>query len=99
MKRLSALALAVATSGIVLSPAIAEAQDQGRTTSVSYADLDLSTDEGVETLNFRIERAARQICGFNEHETGTRIRSQETRQCVTEARERVEDNLVVVFGE
>jgi UrcA family protein len=35
------------------------------TTSVGYGDLNLSSEEGVRTLNRRVEKAARTICNVN----------------------------------
>ncbi len=96
MNRISAMALAVVATGIVLSPAIAYAQDE-RTASISYSDLDLSTESGVAALEQRIERAARYVCGLDDVNLGTRLRSREARQCVSEARTSIEESLAEVI--
>ncbi len=95
MNRVYAMALALAATGIVLSPAIASAQDE-RSASISYSDLDLTTEDGIAALNQRIERAARYVCGLDDVNLGTRLRSREARQCVSEARENIEESLAEV---
>ena len=55
---------AVAASGGVATPAMAEVEGEYRTTTVSYADLDLASEAGVARLNSRIKFAARQVCGI-----------------------------------
>ena len=51
-----ALAAALVASG--LTPAVASATQQDRSASVTYTDLDLSSEEGLATLDQRIDRAA-----------------------------------------
>ena len=75
------LALATATIGLVLTSAPALAGEGAyRTHEISVAGLDLDTPEGQALLDQRVERAAREVCGFNEQRVGTRIRSGWTRQ-------------------
>lgn len=54
---------ALAASAAVVSPALAGVTGHVRTAIVSYADLDLTTEAGVDTLNGRIRRAAADVCG------------------------------------
>ena len=71
---------------IALSAAPAMAADPDtRSETVSYADLDLTTEAGVDELEHRIDFAARRVCGFSEPDTGSRIRSTETRACHVQA--------------
>lgn len=56
-------AAALAAAAVTVSPAFAGVSGTIRTTTVSYADLDLRTDAGVSALNDRIRRAATQVCG------------------------------------
>lgn len=56
-------AAAVAASAFSVSPAVAAVEGLTRSTTVSYADLDLGTHEGRETLNDRLVRASRYVCG------------------------------------
>lgn len=81
------LALATATIGLAITatPAFAGA-DELRTQEISFAGLDLETAEGQRMLDQRIERAAREVCGYDEQRVGTRIRSNEARYCLAKAR-------------
>lgn len=81
------LALATATIGLALSatPAFA-GTGEARSQEISFAGLDLDTAEGQRMLDQRIERAAREVCGYDELSVGTRIRSNEARYCVAKAR-------------
>lgn len=54
---LPALALACAT------PALAHASAQPATVYVPFGDLDLTKDAGRKTLEIRLARATRQVCG------------------------------------
>jgi UrcA family protein len=58
MTRYRTVPLALIAAAIAATPAAA---DQGR--RVSYADLDLTSESGIATLDARIDRAVRQICG------------------------------------
>ncbi|MEO0441681.1 MAG: UrcA family protein [Pseudomonadota bacterium] len=57
----AAAAIAVTVTGFAAS---ASAQNRiTRTVEVSYADLDLTSADGQETLDGRIKGAVRQVCG------------------------------------
>ena len=96
MRRTFAFLLAVAATGIVLSPTMSYAQD--RSASVTYSDLDLSTDESMAELNQRIDDAARHVCGFDDPTLGSRLPSREARNCFNETRESIEESLAEVTG-
>lgn len=98
MNRTYAFALALAATGILFSPAVVSAQEQQRSASVTYSDLDLSTDEGMTELHQRIERAARHVCGYDDPTLGSRLPSRTARVCVNETRERIEESLAEVIG-
>ena len=78
--------LAIAASALALAPTVSAAEAEQRSSGVVYADLDLSTSEGVAELDRRIENAAREVCQANRTDTGSRIRSREARECVETAR-------------
>jgi UrcA family protein len=59
MNRIRSIPLALAAAAISASPAAASFE--GR--QVNFADLDLGSPAGIATLDARIERAVRQICG------------------------------------
>ena len=53
---------------------------------VEYRDLDLASAHGQKTLEERIDVAARKACRYSRHETGSRMRSADTRRCYLEAK-------------
>ncbi len=87
---LSGGALALAVSGLAITPAIAAEENQTRTTGVTHTDLDLSTAEGQEELDRRIDEAAKQVCGYGDVQVGSRATSREARQCYREARRQLD---------
>lgn len=87
---LGVAALALATSGVPLAPAVSAQNVESRTTGVTYSDLDLTTQEGVAELDRRIDRAAKQVCGMNDVQVGTRARTREARQCYRDAKRKLE---------
>jgi UrcA family protein len=84
------IAAAVATP-LAAQPAIAES------VAVTYQDLDLSTSQGQETLKHRIDEAAKEVCGFDEITTGTRIHSREARECIKTAKRQIQKKLAAIF--
>ena len=57
-----------------------------RTTTVSYADLDLVSTEGRATLEHRVSKAAREVCGSsNFREAGSLRRATENKSCYESA--------------
>ncbi|RIV86532.1 UrcA family protein [Aurantiacibacter zhengii] len=87
----SLIGSALAAAAMTLAATGVSAQDeQTRAASVSHADLDLSTAEGVRELDRRIDSAAREVCGFGEVELGSRIPSRETRQCYRTAKRQLD---------
>ena len=74
--------IALAMTGSVLAGAPASAEKA----TILYGDLDLATAKGLRALEQRIDIAARKICGFNDHITGTRVRSPETKRCYAHAK-------------
>ena len=84
-------ALTAATLGLatIATPAIA-GPESGQSISVEYRDLNLSTPEGQEQLDRRIDDAARQVCQLDTVRTGTRINSRSSQECFENARKSVE---------
>lgn len=80
------LKLALAAVALSAAPAIAAADEDRKTAEVNYADLDLSTAQGVKELDARIHRAAEDVCGMDRTTTGTRIQSREARKCYKQAK-------------
>lgn len=92
------LALASAAVGLVLTatPAFAGSADF-RTQEVSFAGLDLDTAEGQRMLDQRVERAARAVCGYDELGVGTKIRSNEARECLVKARASAKQQVATII--
>jgi UrcA family protein len=57
-----------------------------RTTTVSYADLDLASTQGKEALEHRVSKAAREVCGSSHfREAGSVSRAVENKSCYENA--------------
>ncbi len=74
-----------ATIGLFAIPGTAFAETAGQSVAVKFADLDLGSAEGQQSLERRIDRAARQVCARDDVATGTRIRSSEADACYRQA--------------
>lgn len=86
-------AFALAGASLAMTPAASAAEDGARTVGVAYDDLDLTTAEGKEELDRRIDRAAKDACGFGESQVGTRIRTGEQRDCYRQAKRQLDRHL------
>jgi UrcA family protein len=51
------------SGGLLAGPALARPAADGASTSVRFADLDLTTDAGAAALHSRVARAATAVCG------------------------------------
>lgn len=92
--------LAAASLGatLIATPVIAGDNDSN-SVSIEYKDLNLGTDEGQEMLDRRIEKATRQMCGFDSQRTGTRLASSESRRCLAEARKSATEMVAQLVSE
>ena len=54
------------TSCATIAVAAIAAPAHAGTSTVSYADLDLSSQDGIDALHSRVRKAAREVCGFND---------------------------------
>ncbi len=79
------IACTIAAIGLVATPAFA-GTEKAPTETVSYAGLDLSTVEGQELLEQRIDSAARRVCQMDRLPTGTKIIPSEARACYAKAK-------------
>ncbi len=92
--------LVLALAGVALAAAPATAQQhETRTTGVSYDDLDLSSEEGRDELDRRIDRAAKEVCGMGERQTGSNMSSRESRSCYRDAKRQLNDHFAEVIRE
>lgn len=65
----------------------AAAQEDLRTQAVSYRDLDLNSTIGQNTLDARVRRAARVVCGDDDRDLGVTMTNRKCRQAaMTRAR-------------
>lgn len=74
----------IATAALV-GLALTATPSLAKNVEVRYADLNLATVEGQKVLEQRIDRAARDACGYGGSVTGTRIPSSQARACYREA--------------
>lgn len=93
-KTMAIAASLIATATLfAVTPGVASASTESSAIAVRYADLDLSTVDGQRTLDRRIARAARTVCGMDLQQTGTRMTPPETvscyRQALSDVRQRV----------
>ena len=94
MKTSLALAAAIGLA-LPAAPVLAQQQSVG----VQYSDLDLSSPEGQETLDRRIDRAARNVCGAGDTDMGTRVKSSAVRSCVKNAKKQVRAQIAAKIEE
>lgn len=80
MTRIFVIATAAASLIAAAAPSFA-AEAAGKSIAVSYKDLDLASIDGQKTLERRINKAARTVCGMDQVTTGSRIASTESREC------------------
>lgn len=91
--------LALGMSATALTPAAHANNTEARTVAVTHSDLDLSTEEGREELDRRIDSAAEAACGFGETTLGTRARTREARDCYRQTKRQLERRFADVISE
>ena len=92
------LAAAAVSALLATSPALAD-DSKAQNATVTYEDLDLSTEEGRKELDERIKIAARRSCDAGRHTTGTRSNTREERRCVSAAIKRTKSALAPIVEE
>lgn len=92
--RIAPLVAALAAAGLA-APALAE-ETGADTVRVRYGDLDLGTEAGRKALDFRVEKAARDVCRVDEMIVGTRILPKDRRLCYREARRQLDRQLATL---
>jgi UrcA family protein len=81
------LALAAA---MAFAPAAAFAASS---VELKYDDLDLSTKQGMDVLNKRIDQAAHTACSAGIATTGTMLPSRAERQCFEQTRQKLHERV------
>lgn len=89
--------LVLASAALLAAPAASAQEGATKSVGVQYSDLDLSTEEGREKLDRRINRAAQQVCEANEVATGTRIPQREARECLRNAKQQLDRQIAQVI--
>jgi len=85
-RKLASLIATVAIAAASIAPAMAEPTNRKVNVAVvvSYADLDLSRAEGVETLTLRLKKAIDKVCG-RPHDSASFTISRRIQSCRTDA--------------
>ena len=98
MKKVFISTMAAATAlGLAVS-AIPAAAAESVSVNVPYADLDLSTEEGMDVLRDRLDKAAREVCGFNDRVVGSRLPTRDARNCYVDMRDSFERQITRKTG-
>ena len=92
MRNIIVPAFAALSLNILASPALAEEV----TISIPYGDLDISSPRGIATLEGRIQRAIRTVCGKADALNSAAMRAQ--RRCRREAQTFVGGQLARLIG-
>ena len=94
------LTLAAAALGLVCTTAPAFAQTvEHMSLRVEISDINLATAAGQKTLDNRIERAARTVCRADSPTTGSRVLTQERRDCLIKARAEARQQVAAITGD
>ncbi|WP_338244473.1 UrcA family protein [Aurantiacibacter hainanensis] len=94
----SGIAAALTAGALMAAPAYA-ANIEGHSVQVRYADLDLSTKEGQETLERRLDRAAQEVCGIDRRTSAQALPTSESRSCYRETIKNFEREIAVRTAE
>lgn len=100
--KLFALTPAVLGMALAATPALAQIADKSerqRVTNISVDDLDLATPQGQKELNWRMNRAVRDVCQTGRHAIGTRVMSHDARGCIAQARASVQAQVALKMAE
>ena len=85
--RLKTIGTALAASlGITAMAAPAAAAPETNSVAIEWRDLNLETKQGRDTLERRIDQAARKACNVDEARSGTRLSAAQTRECYRAAK-------------
>jgi UrcA family protein len=92
------MTLALATFGLAgaaITPAAAGNVER-MTVKVNASDIDFGTAKGLKDLDQRLEKAVRTVCRITSPTTGSRVLSQEVRDCLAQARADVKRQVAVL---
>jgi UrcA family protein len=86
-------AAALGAAAVLAVPAAAETS-----VGVKYSDLNLSTKEGQDRLERRIDSAARSACGMDRVVTGRFTPSTAQRECYAQTKAQVHDQVAATIA-
>jgi len=94
--RTPTLALAAAATAMagLATPSFANPVEV-KSETVAYSDLDLTTSEGRETLERRIEAAAKRVCSITPPTAADRTRRADANACLAKARASAKQQLAM----
>lgn len=94
-------ALAAAALGLVGSAATPVLAEEGERLSIEVKvdDINLASPSGQKLLDRRIERAVRTVCRLDAPTTGSRILTQEKRDCLVAARADARQQVALIAGD
>ena len=87
------ISLAAICAVAATTPAAAE------NVSVDYRDLNLASVQGQKSLEIRIDRAARKVCGMDNRVSGTRLRPSDERRCYAQAKKQAKKQVAALIAE
>ena len=87
--------LILAAAGFALTASVAQAE----TRAVAHDDLNLATPEGQAALTKRVDKAARQICGYKPGKNRSLIMHLKARDCFESARARASEQVAARIEE
>lgn len=68
------------------------------TAAITFDDLDLKTAEGKAELDRRVEKAAKEICGYNEAAIGSRMASREAQMCMKDTQKQIKKSVAAIVN-
>ena len=84
--------VALTFAGALAAPLALPAMAAEPQVSVKYRDLDLSTVTGQRELEMRLDRAARSVCGLDQHVTGSHMPTRAAKTCYSETKARLSEH-------
>jgi len=66
--------------------------------TVEYRDLNLTTAQGQQALERRIDKAAKSVCQYDRAKTGSRMTKPEVAQCYRAAKKQATQQMAVIVN-
>jgi UrcA family protein len=85
-----------ALGAAALTQPLLAAEEEGKSVEVTYADLNLASEQGRAELDRRLDNAARDACGMDDKIVGTRLSSRESKLCYRETRAQLDRQFAAI---